>query len=514
MKILKTILTLAIIASVNYTYAQLSPEYYQDGVRFSQTNQGSTSRIKAIGGAQTALGGDISSIFGNPAGIGLFTKSEFSFTPGFNSNGVKSTFLGQTSTSSSDKMNINNAGVAWSLPVTKSKSASKTEGLLSFNFGIGYSRINDFNANQIYTGTNNNSSIADRYAEFANENYRGVPPFDLPAGSLEGNAYDTYLIGYDSVAKEYFPQSDLGGLQTKIVNSKGSQSEIDFTGAINISNKFYLGASIGFTNINYSSEVIYNEKGGIIVDDLDFSAEGPYDYNYNRYYNTKASGINGKVGFIYRPIDYLRVGASLQTPTWYTLDDDYIENMDVTIPGDNVTTDDNNFIFNYMLKTPAKYNFGIALIDPKLGFITGDVEFADFTGITFNAGDNNDAADHQQIQANNSAVNSGLKSVINYRLGAEVKVSDILLRAGYNIQGNPFNENKLYNNDLETLQRSSTKSYSAGLGYRVKSYYFDLTYQNIGFDSRSKLTDFYSNEDFATQKNTIDNVFLTMGVRF
>ena len=71
----KYLLTVAaIVGATGMAHAQ----YSQDALRYSTFQTGNTSRIKAIGGAGTAVGGDLSSIGGNPAGIGFFTRSEAS----------------------------------------------------------------------------------------------------------------------------------------------------------------------------------------------------------------------------------------------------------------------------------------------------------------------------------------------------------------------------------------------------------------------------------------------------
>lgn len=64
----KYILTVAAIVAVTKSgFAQ----YSADALKFSQFQTGSTSRIKAIGNAGTAIGGDLSNISGNPAGLGF-----------------------------------------------------------------------------------------------------------------------------------------------------------------------------------------------------------------------------------------------------------------------------------------------------------------------------------------------------------------------------------------------------------------------------------------------------------
>ena len=50
----------------------------------TRINNGGSARVLGLGGAQTAIGGDISSASTNPAGLGFFNRSEFSFSTQFN----------------------------------------------------------------------------------------------------------------------------------------------------------------------------------------------------------------------------------------------------------------------------------------------------------------------------------------------------------------------------------------------------------------------------------------------
>jgi hypothetical protein len=52
-----------------------------DALRYSQIFYGGTTRFTSMGGAFTAVGGDISSLSQNPAGLGVFRSSEFTITP-------------------------------------------------------------------------------------------------------------------------------------------------------------------------------------------------------------------------------------------------------------------------------------------------------------------------------------------------------------------------------------------------------------------------------------------------
>lgn len=173
----------ATVAAMGTSYAQ---SYAPDAFRFSQTNYGSSARFKGMGGAQIGVGGDIGSINANPAGLGLFTKSEFSLTPEFNSVSNNSAYLGNNTKANKSQINLNNIGVVFYSPAARMKGADVNKGLVSTVFGLSYTRNNDFLNNINYNGTNSNSSIRDAYVDQANGG--GID------NSIAGDAYDSYLI--------------------------------------------------------------------------------------------------------------------------------------------------------------------------------------------------------------------------------------------------------------------------------------------------------------------------------
>src|SRR5690349_11710656 len=119
MKVRFYLLTIAGLAVGGTSFAQ----YTNDALRFSQTQPGSTSRFKAVGNAGTAVGGDLSSLSGNPAGLGLFTKSELSLSPGFVNYGTQSLFLNQTTRAQSMRLNIDHVGVVLATHIPKPKGS-------------------------------------------------------------------------------------------------------------------------------------------------------------------------------------------------------------------------------------------------------------------------------------------------------------------------------------------------------------------------------------------------------
>src|SRR5674476_53753 len=66
-------------------------QYVDQALMFSQQNYGSTARSKAMGNAFGAIGGDFSSLSINPAGIGVYLRSEVMVTANvLGSNSVES----------------------------------------------------------------------------------------------------------------------------------------------------------------------------------------------------------------------------------------------------------------------------------------------------------------------------------------------------------------------------------------------------------------------------------------
>src|ERR1700761_8634980 len=126
----KYLLSLIVFIAISEsTFAQ----YANDAIRFSGFQPGSTSRIKGIGNAGTAVGGDLSSVAGNPAGLGFFTRSEASITPEFDGSSVKSTYLGTASSSTKGTLNLNNAAIVFYSRLNTPSGNDKGKGWLSLN---------------------------------------------------------------------------------------------------------------------------------------------------------------------------------------------------------------------------------------------------------------------------------------------------------------------------------------------------------------------------------------------
>ncbi|WP_207426168.1 OmpP1/FadL family transporter [Pedobacter sp. SYSU D00535] len=510
MKLKNIALLAGLILPAGASFAQ----YAEDALRFSQAEPGLTTRFRGLGGAQTALGGDLSSLGGNPAGLGLFTKSEASLTADFSNSNLNAQYLGTSSSFQKDRGGIDQAGLVIYNPTRRSGASDLTSGWLSFNFGIGYNKTNNFNVTTDYSGQNNRSSFADFLADEAER---------FNPSALGDAAYNNFLVAFDDTYG-YYPITSPGNNQQNTTYRTGFQSEVNFAVGANYENKLYVGAAFAFTSLNYKMQREYTESGqtllpqniedaGLVVED----ASRPYlNSNYRLGYIsdqlTNGSGVNGKLGLIYRPVSSLRLGVSFVTPTWYTVSDSFMESLDArytTSSGSsNIPGEEEYYDQDYTIRTPYKLNGGVAVTIAPFGLISGDVEYVDYQSMHFSASGSPDAT-----KDTNRDIRDLYKSAVNLRIGAEARLpASFLLRAGYSTNGNPYN-----NADF------SSDTFSAGIGFRGKTTYFDLA---LTSNSRKYSTSPYRiSEDYlfypetgsgdqAAVKNNWTNIFATIGFRF
>ncbi|MCY1535034.1 Outer membrane protein transport protein (OMPP1/FadL/TodX) [compost metagenome] len=219
---------------------------------------------------------------------------------------------------------------------------------------------------------------------------------------------------------------------------------------------------------------------------------------------TKGSGINGRIGVIFRPLDNLRLGATLQTPSWFLIDDSYTEQVDNrgTIRG---SSGDKTYDFSYNLRTPLKASLGASYIIAGQALLAADIDFVDYASTRLSPAEGSSSS--QLLSDNNTTIRRNFTNAINYRVGLEYKIDALSLRGGYALNGSP------YKSDSAGLFEA--KTYSGGLGYRTAKYYVDLTYQRQENTSTfSPYTLSNGNEPVANMDNTQSNLFLTFGLRF
>ncbi len=498
---------MALVAGFFVSQSASAQYITQDAFRFSNFDRGGSARFKALGNASTALGGDISSINGNPAGLGFFNSSEFSITPDFSGSQMDATYFGSNNgglQSSKNTVNFNNASLVFNVP-QRIYGGNATKGLLTVNYGIGWNRTNNFNDRLQFEGINPNNNIADMYAERAYDNGRTIDELKNAYDPIGSWAYSHFLIdvtGQNQTGNEYSPVTKLGSTQRYTQVSSGGQNELNLALGANYSNKLYVGGSVGFTTLRYKYDRIFQEDG----EDIERQNSSGQTIGGEAYTNKlmegqemTGSGFNLKLGVIYRPVATVQIGASFTSPTWYTITDNYGIGMSTDYQnGDRYNDGQNYDTFNYNLRTPLKVSGGLALFQ-SFGFITADVEYVDYGGMRLSGYDGSDA--------DNNIIKDAHKGAVNARVGAEGRLSEnFYLRGGYSYLGNG-----------QKGVGSATNIVSGGLGYRINKFYVDATYSHLTRDMAVypyQLNYSTSASPVADVTRKLDNVYLTVGFKF
>lgn len=495
MKRYSYLLAVAIVAISSVTQAQ----YASDALRFSQTEYGTTSRFKAMGGAQIGIGGDLSSISGNPAGLGLFTKTEVSITPGLFRNSNTINYLGQNTTSTSSNPALSQAAVAMYLPVVRRKGSNPSQGLVSLVVGLGYNRTADYQNDFWYMGKNSQTSMADYFAELGGSTL----PANLGTGSLEKWAYQDYLISYDAAGKYYFPETYVPGDQSSTEAHTGGISEFNFSMGVNISNQVYVGANLNLVSLEYNRNASFTESGmareyngGVLT-----GTQANYKFIFNQNQTSTGEGISGRLGLIYRPVSEFRFGATIQTPTWMEVTDYYKESLD-NRGSTNGTNNNATYSFVYRLRTPFKASLGASYVIGGSALLTGDLDYVDYSSTRLSTSYSSGTTVTAQ---NNATIRSNYTEAVNFRVGGEYKLNNLSVRAGYGYNGSPYKNKSELNTQL----------FTAGLGYRIMNFYLDGAFQHrTAKNTYSPYTLANFTEPVANISTNKNNIYLTAGIRF
>jgi hypothetical protein len=507
------------------THAQFQSEY--DALKVAQTDLNGSARFMSVAGAMGALGGDASTLFYNPAGIGTYRSSELTFTTNFNWN--NSSALGNMG--SRFLFNLNNVSYI------SSYLTGSNEGLVAFNWGFGYNRAKTFDKNVHYS-TNSNLSLGDFLANYT-ELSGNASGFN--ASAFESNdvykdqrvpwasvlAWDGWMIAnpedesnnpidneYESYRNYLTGQNiGVGGVEnTYTIAERGSVNEYAFSAGANISNAVQLGVSFVLLNLDYKMTSIFKEK-------LDDNSS----YTYSSMYSADGSGFSIKVGAIARPTHWLRIGGAFHSPSWYYIKD----TNEGSVNGNAVTSSKSGNgstpvgYGSYYLNTPMKGLANLGFVLGNYGFVGVDYEYTDYTTMKMK---NNDIINSYMVDQNNK-IATNFESTHTLRIGTELRpVENLAVRFGYAmatpaVKADAYRTyaNNTTRTDFDFTNEKSTNYITAGLGYR-----FGKSYVDVAYVLQTKLQDYYAyNPTYVngfgapvelTSKH--NQILLTYGVRF
>lgn len=473
-----------------------------DALRFSYLNPSGTARYVGAGGAFSALGADFSMLSQNPAGLAAYRRGEFMFTPALKFARTDANLPGNAADRETrSKFQFDNVGIVFNTNPIASKWKT-------FNVGIGLNRQANFNQAIYYDGQSNGTLLKPLFEEVqANANVNGgvvaVEQLDPFGAGLAYNANAIYfqdnVLTYDFVDN---PNATLDRSQSIITSGGINEMVLSFAG--NYDEKLMIGATIGVPFVNYKLESEYKESdpGGALAGNV------PYfqDLTFTESVHTQGIGINGKFGIIYRPVQMLRFGAAVHTPTLMGLTDNFDNTFSYNFtdgggPNAGFARPDAEGNFDYRLTTPWRANLSAAVLVQRAGFLSADVEIVDYSAAHFNLTSDIASTENQQYERDlNDAIQRNYKQAVNLRFGAEGAIDILRLRAGLNLIGKPGANDSGFNT-----------AYSFGIGVRPDDFFVDLGMRIAS--GKSSVTPPYSATLVATDASKTE-VMLTVGFKF
>lgn len=462
---MKHFFTIAILFAATLTSYSQSLGYQDLALLFSENDKNGSARFVGMSGAFGAIGGDISAMNINPAGIGVYKNSAFSGTFNSRNTDITANYYANASTTQEEFFNLSQAGA-----VLVFDSAYNTE-WSKFAIGINYRITKDFSDAFVAKG---NSGIA-TFNEF---------PLDQ----------NTTPIAYS-----------IGEAQKFTNTTNGALSEINIAFSSVHENRLYLGAGFNVYDLIFSQQSTLRETN---TDGNDNELNAAF-YQEN---NTTGTGFSLNMGFIYKLHKNFRFGLAYQTPTWFT---EIIEETNITsnqglrlgdlnFLGDTeivVSEDPNNIYANtadnyfptqsliYGLKTPSKLTASAAFIFGKNGLLSLDYSNKNYTRTKLS---------QEDFSKENAFFQNDLRNTHNLNIGTEWRLDRFSIRGGYQFEQNPLKNAS----DIENIT-----GYSLGGGYNFGGTKLDISYSD---SSRNNSYDFYAQYNNINAANlTANNKIIT-----
>lgn len=456
---MKRIFIIAALFAATFTSYSQSLGYQDLGLLFSQDDNNGTARFTAMSGAFGALGGDISSININPAGLSVFNTSLFTGTLNSRNSEIHSNYYGNSLTTQNEFVNLSQAGAV--LVFDSAFSGDWTKFAIGFNYRI----TKDFNDNFQAQG---NSNVA-TFTEFPLDNNDPKLNYNIAQEQRFNNTYGGELselnIGFSSVHQK----------------------------------KLHVGLGLNFYDLNFSQQATLTEFN----DDTNGN-----ELDANLYQETfmTGTGFSANAGFIYKAHQSFRFGLSYQTPTWFTEiidENNIIDNegfsgdTEIIVSNDNTIYDNTsgNFFPSqqllYRLKTPSKLTASAALIFGKSGLLSFDYTNKNYKGIQFSGND---------IQSGGLSFEDNLRNTHSFNVGSELRFDKFSVRGGYKYEQSP---------DIAALDSDNLQGYSFGGGYNFGNFKLDFSYSD---NNRTAAYNFYSGFNVDAANLTLDNRVFTATV--
>ncbi len=462
-----------------------------------------SGRYVSMGGAFTALGGDLSSVKLNPAGAGLKRSDEWAVTGAF-------TMF--KSTSSAGGNSFENSLNNFSMPdITYTKvNPTKDRYWKTVNFTVGLQRINNLNSIIETQGSGRFKSYLNSLKETAQE-YKDISrPLEISSWAYQ--AFQTFLIDTNQKGLYYSMIEDDGQDFTYDYDSEGRMQEMFITISTAYKEKFFIGGTLGFPIVRQTTYSKLTESN-FLYPRTDLILNGTQTQLTSAHFETRhdvtGSGVVGKFGVIYKVDKSFRIGGSYHTPTYYNLED--VFSYTTTAYFKDFNTQRIRYgggaYFNLLL--PAQYNLGMSYVFGKKGLISFDYNYTDISTTKYIVPVHD--INYEYFNGNSTNGSRGVNDILaeeltgshTIKLGGEYNMKPFRVRGGFSTQSSPYKNSE----NLKSF------TYSGGLGYSRKEFYVDLGYAYRTTEETIRLDAYEGPEGVADETYDQHQVVLTVGVK-
>ena len=414
---MKKILTIAFVLLIPVA---MFAQGVDDASLYTQTFYQGTAKALGMGNAMGAVGGDMTAVCINPAGMGIYRSSEITASLNLLDNYSTSTYYGDKKDGNIFRFSIPNLGFVFA------KERSNYKALRYTQFGFGLTRTNDFNMRTNALGINPSSSLVDNYLARMNgysvDELQDVFPYDIYP------AWKTYLIDlYEDQEGPYYgspvPQGNIW--QGQECDFKGRSESWTFAGSANFFDKLFIGISVDLAHTKRFGTKVFSESR-VEGTETDFN-----QWSFTEDLSSTGWGGNAKVGFIYHATPWFRFGAAFHSPTLYAFSEKWQTTTETEInwvTNKSLSPESN---YEYTFISPLKCVGSLAFVVGQQGMISLDVEYLNYGAARFRASD-------FDYSPTNESIKESLGHTANFRLGTEWYLGGTYLRFGTAYYGSPF----------------------------------------------------------------------------
>ncbi|MFB6306770.1 MAG: OmpP1/FadL family transporter [Flavobacteriales bacterium] len=490
---LKKIFLLCLIIYPLFNFSQT----VSDALRYSFQHYGGSARHVSMSGSFESLGGDISTLGNNPGGIGVFRRSEFSLSTGVTNTKTISNFNGNKTGNNKLNFDLNHIGYLGTFKYSSSHD------LRSIHIGLNYNKNTNFNRNTNIKENDSEFSILDLVTTSLNNQQ---VPIDSMLGQFSSyqffsaQAYRAGLIDTVNGNKRKYA-SALG--DSNIVNidrtlkESGSIGEWQLSFGVDYKDILFIGMTFGFPSNKYDLNKKHQENIS--------STDSVEQLTFKEKISSEGSGSNFKVGFLFKPVYWLRIGGAYNSGTTFTQKEEYSTRfLSEFVSGNKKNSGLEFFKYKYKVKTPARYKASISTVFEQNGLISYTAEFVNYQKAKLKPkGDN---VNQSFFENQNAIIDLVFENTWNHKVGVEWRMSPFKIRGGFSFFEAPVD------NDFSTYSMDRI-TYSLGAGVKLGKYYIDLAMSLTRWNRKNYL--FGTLQDLKVKTTTSRfRTLLTGGVKF